>query len=67
MVVNKKVIVKRELYMSEDLFKAAFLEAKEEAVAEYKEEISEMGIALEKFFNNVLETISFGEKEIMKD
>ncbi len=53
--------------MSEDLFKAAFLEAKEEAVAEYKEEISEMGIALEKFFNNVLETISFGEKEIMKD
>ena len=35
--------------MSEDLFKVAFLEAKEEAVAEYKEEISEMGIALEKF------------------
>ncbi len=64
--VNKNVIVKRELFMSEDLFKEAFLEAREEAAAEYKQEISEMGMALEKFFNNVLETISFNEKELMK-
>lgn len=50
--------------MSEDLFKIAFMEAKEEVAAEYREELSEMGVALEKFFNNVLETISFNEKTL---
>lgn len=52
--------------MSEDLFKVAFLEARDEVAAEYREEISEMGIALEKFFNNVLETISFTDKDLLK-
>ncbi len=52
--------------MNEDLFKTAFMEAKEEMAAEYREEISEMGMALEKFFNNVLETISFNDKVLMK-
>lgn len=52
--------------MSEDLFKIAFMEAKEEMAAEYREELSEMGVALEKFFNNVLETISFNEKTLTR-
>lgn len=52
--------------MSEDLFKIAFMEAKEEMAAEYREELSEMGVALEKFFNNVLETISFSEKTLTR-
>lgn len=52
--------------MSEDLFKIAFMEAKEEVAAEYREELSEMGVALEKFFNNVLETISFSEKTLTR-
>lgn len=52
--------------MEEDLFKIAFLEAREEVAAEYREEISEMSQALEKFFNNVLETISFSDKTLSK-
>lgn len=52
--------------MSEDLFKEAFLEAREEVAAEYKEEFTEIGMALEKFFNNVLETISLSDKDLMK-
>lgn len=52
--------------MNEDLFKEAFLEARDEVAAEYKEEFSEIGLALEKFFNNVLETISFSDKDLMK-
>lgn len=60
------MIVKWELYMSEDLFKVAFLEAKDEVAAEYREEISEMGMALEKFFNNVLETISLTDKDLLR-
>ena len=52
--------------MSEDLFKEAFLEARAEAAQEYREEFTEIGMALEKFFNNVLETISLNDKELMR-
>lgn len=50
----------------DELFKAAFTEARAEVAQEFREELSSMEIALESFFNNVLECCNISKGEILK-
>ena len=50
----------------DELFKLAFTEARAEAVQEFREELSSMEVALESFFNNVLECCSIQSEDLLK-
>lgn len=49
----------------EELFKLAFFEARAEAAQEFREELSSMEIALESFFNNVLECCCIKSEDLL--
>lgn len=50
----------------DELFREAFTEARAEVVQEFREELSSMEVALESFFNNVLECCNLNSQELLK-
>lgn len=55
----KNVRIRSMLNMYHDeIFKTAFLEAKDESISGYKDEVTSMEKAIQKFFNSILECSS---------